>query len=642
MRKLTLLFCMLCAINVLGANSEQWPTYAGQKNTTRYSPLKQINQQNISKLKQVWVYHTGDKAGKTKGTMPTAFEGTPIFANNKLYLCTPFNNVIALDPASGKMLWHFDARSNKGITSHGASKCRGVAFWQSAQSTTSKKQCQKRIFAGTMEGRIYALDADTGIPCEDFGHQGMLNVAESKLLRGDRYLVVQEGGVTRTTNRHTYNFISPPSVYKNLLITGNSSSDNVLSNMPDGIVWAFDVITGKMVWHFDPIPEQLRDKTGAANSWAPVTVDTKRGLVFVATASPSPDYWGGARKESIPYANAVIALNADSGQVVWHFQTVHHDLWDYDLPCAPVLVELERDGKKIPAVVQTAKTGFTFVFNRETGEPLFPIKETPVPQTTVPGEVTSPTQPIPQLPEHITVTDFKPWGFTFWDAGQCRARAAELDNKGLFTPPSVRGVIHYPSPYGGNNWGGSAFDEHSQYLVVNESNMPLEVKLIPKDKILQFKANNPGWEVNFQYPGPYGMARRLMTSKLGVPCVAPPWGTINAIDLKTGKIAWRKPLGSVKLKGPIHTLSRWGCPNVGGPIITGSGIIFIGATYDSRIHAFNLMDGKLLWQGSLPAPGIATPMTYQVKGKQYIVIATGREAPMGGKIDDALVAYALP
>lgn len=640
--RLGIVSIIIVCSHIAHASNTQWPTNGGQTTNTHYSPLKQITVDNVKQLKQAWVFHTGDSSPKTKGILETAFEATPILANNKLYLCTPFNNVIAIDPTSGKEIWRFDSLTNLRITSHGMLKCRGISYWQ-AENPVKGEACQRRIFAGTMGGKFYSLDADTGRPCENFGDQGVIDF-NYKQTNGDKYLHYEKNGSKFTIQRYTYNFISPSMVYKNLVITGNSSSDNVLSNMPDGIIWAMDAVTGEIKWRFNPIPKELRDKTGAANSWSSMALDKERGIIYVPTASPSPDYYGGFRTQPMPYANALIALKAETGKVLWHFQTVHHNLWDYDLASPPILVDFKRDGKTIPAVVQTAKTGFTFVFNRVTGEPLFPIKEVPVPQSDIPGEKTSPTQPIPELPEHlIPIKVKKAWGMILWDKYKCQQELDKYDNKGIFTPPSLRGALVYPSYYGGSNWGGGAFDANTNLLIVNTINVLGLVKLLPKKDFWKFKTENPSYDdVNLQQGAPYAMARKLVSSPFGVPCVAPPWGEIAGINLTTGKIEWQHPIGSVKVFGPFHSFSKWGSPTLGGPIITASNLIFIGSTLDSKLHVFDLKSGKLLWQADLPAPGVATPMTYKINGKQYIVIATGRDAPRGGKISDALVAFALP
>ncbi|WP_133130338.1 pyrroloquinoline quinone-dependent dehydrogenase [Legionella yabuuchiae] len=601
-----------------------WPHYGNDAGGTRYSTLDQINRTNVSQLKEAWTYHTGDVS---HAAPKTAFEATPLMVNDLLYVCTPFNRVLALHPGNGTLQWQFDPKVDRHYSLEGALKCRGLAYWEGTSTDNDSNACKKRIFSGLMDGRLVALDADTGIPCIDFGDAGQIDTNK-----------MQNHG------KKMLDFISPPAIYKNLVIMGASIGDNTFANSVNGFVRAFDAITGQLVWEFDPIPEHLRDKTGAANTWAPISVDAERELIYIATSSPSPDYYGAARTEDIPYANATVALDANTGKPRWHYQIVHHDLWDYDLPAQPSLIEVKRNGETIPAVVQSTKTGFLFVFHRETGEPLFPIEERPVPASDVPGERTSPTQPYPTHPkpyaaQKLTADDA--WGMMFIDRCLCKKAIKALKNKGMFTPPSLEGSLQFPGFAGGSNWGGIAYDAERQWVIINSMNVAAKVKLVPvsQDK-KQMQTNNYG-ELELTHDAPYSMSRGIIMSIFGAPCSPPPWGQLTAYNINTGDIVWQIPFGRVK-KGPFKTLRRWGSPNIGGPIITKGNLLFIGATLDHEFHAYDIETGKELWTGHLPAPAVATPMTYTWNGRQYIVIAAGGHGVFNTKLSDTLIAYALP
>lgn len=619
------LSCFFFTAHAVAAEDTLWPTYGNDAGGTRYSTLDQINRNNVTELKQAWVFNTGDVSTKKP---KSAFEATPLMVNDHLYLCTPFNRVMALDPGTGALKWQFDPKVDRGYALEGALKCRGVAYWEDATvSTEAVASCKKRIFSGTMDGRLIALDANTGAPCTNFGNNGQVDTTK-----------LQNHG------KKVLDFISPPAIYENLVIMGGSVGDNTFANSVDGIVRAFDAITGAVIWEFNPIPVAMQEKTGAANTWAPISVDKERGLVFIATSSPSPDYYGAARTEDIPYANATIALDAHTGIPKWHFQTVHHDIWDYDLPAQPGLIEIQRDGQTIPAVVQSTKTGFLFLFHRDTGEPLFPIEERPVPQSTMPGEKSSPTQPYPTKPvpyskQSMTADDA--WGAALIDKWLCKKEIRKLKNEGIFTPPSLEGSLEYPGFAGGSNWGSVAYDPARNLVIVNSMNLAARIKLVktPAKQIREMEGNYGEFEPTMD--GQYSMSRGIIMSIFGSPCSPPPWGQLTAYNMSTGDMAWQIPFGRVKM-GPFKTLRRWGSPNFGGPMITKGDLIFIGATLDHELHAYDIDTGKELWTGHLPAPAVATPMTYTWKGKQYIVVAAGGHGVLDTKLSDAVIAYTLP
>ncbi|MGH8307309.1 MAG: pyrroloquinoline quinone-dependent dehydrogenase [Gammaproteobacteria bacterium] len=620
-----------------------WSYYGGDAGGTRYSTLRQITPQNVKNLKLAWTYRTGDMGAGFPGDewkSKMTFETTPILYNGTLYFTSSETNVIAVNAATGQLRWRHDSHVKKLWYSDAAS--RGVTLWVDEQSPVDAA-CHARIFAPTLDARLLALDALTGKPCENFGQHGVLDLTHDV-----NYQVPEYAG------DQNYRVTSPPVTIDDKVIVGSSIGDNHGVIVERGTVRAFDARSGKLVWSWDPIPRDPSNPvykewtpeaakiTGAANAWPPLSVDAARHLVFVPTTSPSPDYFGGERPGDNRWADSVIALNADTGKLVWGYQLVHHDLWDYDTVAQPALVDMIHDGQHVPAVIEATKTGMLFTFNRETGKPIFPIEEKPVPQDSVPGEVLSKTQPFPVLPKPLVrqgpVTPDDAWGVTFWDEGKCRALIKQYRSEGIFTPLSLKTTIEQPGNAGGSEWGSIAFDPVHQIAVVNTMNLPFVDALIPRDQ-LKTEADSSqydGWEFARQTGTPYGMRRSVFLSPLHIPCVKPPWGQLAAVDMETGTIKWQVPLGNV--------LKFWnlGVPNIGGPIVTAGGLIFIAATMDSDIRAFDIETGKVLWQYKLPAGGQATPMTYSVGGRQYVVIAAGGHGDGFGKRGDYVVAFALP
>ena len=608
-----------------------WGSFGAVPGGGGYSALDQINRSNVDTLEVAWTYHTGDMTDYGSELGPSAHEVTPILANGHLYLCTPYNRIIALDPVSGIEMWAFDPHDGVIASARKPYHCRGVAYWES-DTPESGATCEKRVFKGDRESHVFAVDADTGEPCTDFGQGGYVKLSD-----------YEYHGVGQP------NLTSPPVILGDLVIVAGGVGDNIRTNAPDGTIRAFDVRTGEQRWSFTTIPEAMRDIAGGGDVWPPFTVDVKRNWVFVPTGSPSPDPYGGERLDPIPYANALIVLDGDTGDLVWHQQLVHHDLFDYDLPAQPTLINISKGDEVVEAVAQVTKMGVVFVFQRDTGEPVFPIEEIPVPQTDVPGERTSPTQPRPVKPEPFstqTITEDDVWGLTFWDKGKCLEDFKSLRYDGLYTPPSLQGSLILPSTGGGGNWGGVAYDPARNLLIVKAHNYGYVFRLVPLDSD-EARGKPDTHPMSREMIGtPYRVEGRRWLSPWGIPCNAPPWGELTAIDLGTGETAWRVPLGQISV-GPFDlfkTPKAWGSPNIGGPIVTGGGLVFVAATMDSLLRAIDIETGEELWQTSLPAPGMAVPMTYSAgpDNRQFLVMAATGNPMAATKLSDAIVAFALP
>jgi quinoprotein glucose dehydrogenase len=615
-----------------------WPHYGGDAGGTRYSPADEITARNVAGLHRAWTYRTGDAARRAAPLMKRIkFETTPILVDDALVLCTPFSEVIALDPATGREKWRFDPGVATDRRPANRYNCRGVAQWRDPAVTDGNVACARRIFAGTVDARVFALDARTGAPCRGFGRDGAVTL---------------DVGPLRWPGE--FQLVSAPVAAGDVVIVGSSINDNGRVDAPSGKVRAFDARTGVPRWSFDPIPRDPSDpaaatwgdgwrQAGAANVWAPMSVDEARGLVFLPTSSASPDFYGGLRPGDNRHADSVVALRVADGTLAWAFQIVKHDVWDYDVPAQPTLARIDVNGAPRDVVVQATKQGFVFVLDRDTGRPVFPVEERPVPQGGAPGEVLSPTQTFPAdlpvlVPQRLRPQDA--FGVTPWDRGACRDRIAALRSEGLYTPPSLQGTALYPFTGGGVNWGGVAVDPRGM-VFVNTTRLVNVITLVPRDRFDTVRAANPGREVSPQNGAPYGMKREVLLSPLGMPCNPPPWGTLAALDLRTRRIAWKVPLGTSEDLTPLGIALHTGTPNFGGPVATAGGVVFIGAALDRYLRAFDAASGAELWRGRLPAPGMATPMTYVWQGRQYVVVAAGGHGEAGTMTGDAVVAFVL-
>jgi quinoprotein glucose dehydrogenase len=611
-------------------NATGWGAYGGDPGGQRFSAARQVTPANVGNLGVAWSYSTGDLASHADTIKRASFEDTPILAEGRLYVCSPFNEVSALDPGTGRQLWRFDPKLNAAIRYPNDYVCRGVAFARVAPAGA----CAARIYMNTADRRLIALDAASGKPCDGFGHHGTVVIGEGPMPDGPHF------GRNHTT--------SAPVVSHGLVIVGSSIDDNQKVDELRGTVHAYDARTGAHKWSFDPLGDAKPPyRAGAANVWAPMSVDEARGLVVLPVSSASPDFFGGLRLGSPRYANAIVALHIADGTVAWSFQTTHHDVWDYDLPAQPTLGQVTYRGQTHAAVLQPTKQGLLFTIDRDTGVPVIPVVERKVPQGGAPGEHLSPTQPIPIAPAPLAPNHIAPddaFGLTFWDRGKCHDMIAAARHDGLYTPPSTQGTIIYPFTGGGTNWGGLAYDEARGIAYVNTSSAMHLVTLIRRKQFQEVRERFFDKEVSPQAGAPFGMMRETMLSPFRMPCNPPPWGQLHAIDMHSGRILWSVPLGTTEDMAPFseYLLGKTGTPNLGGPMATAGGLVFIGAAMDDYLRAFDARTGAELWKGRLRAGGQATPMTYVWKGRQYIVIAAGGHSKLGTRRGDTVMAFALP
>jgi quinoprotein glucose dehydrogenase len=619
-----------------------WPDYGRTKGGLRFSPLTQITAANVGDLRVAWTYHHGDVSDGSDGTTRTSFNATPIVADGALYFCTGKNRVIALDPETGRELWTFDPKAKlRKIEGPYTRTCRGVAYWP-GDRTGNTRPCHSRVFTGTIDSELIALDARSGEACADFGTAGRVALRE---------------GIGEAAPWEYY-MTSPPLVVGDLVVVGALVADDLRTDAPSGVVRAFDAVTGKLVWAFDPVPPGAlaaasapgapKYRPGTANVWSILSADPDLGLIYVPTGNAAPDYWAANRAGLDAYSSSVIALHADTGEVAWTFQTVHHDVWDYDVPAQPILFDMRTPRGTVPALAQVTKMGHVFLLDRRTGESLYPVEERPVPATDVPGESISPTQPFPTHPRPIHPERLTPkdaWGFTRWDRRACADEIAKYRSDGIFTPPSLKGSIEFPGPAGGPNWGGAVVDPEAQVMYVNQMRVPSVVQLIPRDEYERIKDSGKWSYPNELYPmkgTPYAVRRGPLLSPLGAPCNPPPWGVISKIDLDSGETLWESVLGTTRDQAPWPMWLHLGAPNLGGALATAGGLVFIGATTDKFFRAFDAKTGREIWTKRLPYTANATPMTYRLRsdGKQFVVIASGGHG--WSQPGDALMAFALP
>ncbi|MBK1663188.1 membrane-bound PQQ-dependent dehydrogenase, glucose/quinate/shikimate family [Rhodospirillum rubrum] len=625
----------------------EWTSYGRTAAGMRYSPLAQITPANAASLEMAWEYHTGDFRGRPGDPVETTFEATPLKIGDGLYFCTPHQSVLALDAESGARIWSFDPEIPKDLSLQHLT-CRGLSYHRAtgalaAGEASADGSCDAKLFMPTADGRLIALDPATGKRCAGFGGaqgevdlwQGMPNV-----------------------NPGSYYSTSPPVVTERLVIIGGTVLDNVSTKEASGVIRAYDVNTGTLVWRWDSAEPEATQPLAAGqtytqnspNSWSILSVDEALGLVYVPMGNQPPDQWGGDRTPAVErYSSAVVALDVATGQVRWSFQTVHHDLWDYDVPAQPSLVDLTIDGARVPALVQATKQGEIFVLDRRDGTPILPVTERRAPQGAASGDHTAPTQPVSALsyePEPLTGADM--WGVSLFDQLACRIALKQMRYDGRYTPPSEQGSLIYPGNFGVFNWGGVAVDPEKQVVFSTPANLAFVSRLVPRaddTSLYIHKKPAPGDlpTLNENFGAPYAVSLSPFTSVLGLPCQRPPWGFVSVADLTTGKIVWMHKNGTVRDLAPLPLPFPMGVPSLGGPIVTAGGVAFLSGTLDYYLRAYDLATGEEIWKSRLPAGGQATPMTYEgADGRQYVLVVAGGHGSLGTKAGDSVIAYALP
>lgn len=607
------------------AQQTEWTGFHGNGMAQKYSASTQITPENVGDLEMAWEIHTGDVSDGSGDIPGTVWSATPILANDLLYVGTPFYRILAVHPDTGEIAWTYEPDDTTlEPLSQPELKNRGVTYWEGE----GDGPCARRVYIGTMDAELHAVDADTGELCADFGEGGILDVNQ--------------------WNKPDANFplsqLQPPTVFRDKLLLGWAGKDWHDAANPLGSVFAVDARTGELDWTFHSIPEDYDGVTGTSNVWTAMSVDEENGLAFLPVSSPSADFYGGTRTDPIPLATSVTAVNGDTGEVVWSRQLVNHDIWDYDTVAAPTLVDIPGEGGSTPALVQPTKMGYAFVLNRLTGEPIFPIEDTPVPATDVEGEVSSPTQPIPTLPKSPIGND---WGGVFGLAdiasfGYCSRKFDELRYGGRYTPPSLEGTLAYPATAGGFQWGGGAVDPESGILYINSSRVAQIYQLIEREDYDTMTSGGSEAEGGlFPMTGtPYGFSLTNFLNPIGMPCWKPPYGLMSAIDLKSGETLWERPFGQTQQWG-FYMPESWGSPTIGGPVVTASGLIFIGASMDARVRALDAATGDVLWKAQVDAPAVSIPAVYDYDGQQYVVFAVGGNSIIKPQVADQLIAFTL-
>ncbi len=613
-----------------------WHAYGRTNRGTRYSPLGAITPQNVHQLQVAWTYHTGDTRRPSDPT-ETTYEVTPLKVGDALYLCTPHNFVIALDAETGNERWRFDPQVPD-ETNRQHLTCRGVSYYQGDASTPGDEACTRRIYMPTADARLIALDAESGEICRAFGDNG-----EVDLWRGMPH---QTPGFYYST--------SPPLIVEDLIIVGGAVNDNVSTTEPSGVIRAYDVVSGELIWNWDPgdpkqtepiDPEQTYT-ANSPNSWTTFSADTELGLVYIPLGNAPPDQWGGNRSENTErFSSSIVALDIASGELRWVFQTVHHDLWDMDVPAQPSLIDLKTEEGSVPALVAPTKQGDIYVLDRRNGEPILPVTENPAPQGAARGDFTAPTQPTSAL----TLKPDRPlmgrdmWGATVFDQLACRISLHRLDYQGRYTPPSTNGALIYPGNFGVFNWGGIAVDPVRQVAFTTPSYLAFVSRLIPRVNPDEEYVSEGEPGLNENYGAPFAVDLYPFLSPIGLPCQAPPWGYVAGVDLRQGEVVWKHRNGTVEDLAPLPLPFEMGVPDLGGPLMTAGGVAFISGTLDYYVRAYDVTTGEQLWRDRLPAGGQA-PMTYRSpqSGRQIVLVVAGGHGSLGTKAGDAVIAYALP
>lgn len=624
---------------IQGAHAES-ATPVGQQMGSKYSTLQQINRDNVADLELAWEYRTGDLPPGELGGSLISFQDQPSLIEGNLVVCSTKRRVVALDPTTGEERWSFDP-GNEPLNTQ---KCRGVTHWVDREADPDSS-CQSRILVTASNNRLLAIDARNGQACTDFGTDGEVVIEPSMP-------ELWPGEVLPS---------SRPALVNDVLVVGGMVADNQRQHAPSGRVMAYHARTGEFLWEFDPVPRDAdspamatwkngTDGFGGGNVWTLMATDDELDLVYLPTSAPSGDFYGGDRPGDNLYTSSVVALSGSTGEVVWHHQLVKHDVFDYDLPAQPILIDYPHDGGTVPALVQNTKMGLVFVFNRATGEPLVPIVERAVPQTgAVTTEALSPVQPFPEGMPPLVPQSFSPddaWGFTFVDRWLCKRKIEALNYGSIYTPPSEQGTVFQPAAGGGPNWGGGAYDPDSNLMIVPSNRVPMVVTLLPRPEA-NGGAEEPVMEMRgMRFTFPITDARYMyqiepLMSPLGAPCSAPPWAALTAIDIVKREIVWEVPLGDLRKMAPVPVKWALGTPGAGGALVTAGGVVFIGYTLDDLLRAFDLKTGEVLWETELPAAGTAVPVTYEVDGEQYVVIAAGGHTMYGSTMGDSVVAYRL-
>jgi quinoprotein glucose dehydrogenase len=625
----------------LGVPPGEWHAYGRTGHGQRYVPLDQITPDNVGHLQLAWEFHTGDLRGQPGDPPETTFEVTPLKIGALVYLCTPHQDVIALNATTGRQVWRHETQVAQGLALQHRS-CRGLGYKPAAAVASAAGRCAGKLYMPTVDGRLLALDPDTGTVCSGFGDGGAVDLWA--------HMPNKRLGAYYST--------SPPVVTQHLVIVGGTVLDNVSTQEQSGVIRAFDADSGALVWHWDsghpddtsPLAPGQTYTVNSPNSWSIGSVDEVLGLVYLPLGNQPPDQWGGRRSAAVErFSSSVVALDLKTGRVRWVFQTVHHDLWDYDVPAQPSLVDLQIGNATVPALVQPTKQGELFVLDRRTGTPLLPVTEVAAPHGAAAGDHTAETQPVSALsfdPPRLRGRDM--WGGTPLDQLWCRIAFHRLRYSGRFTPPSMQGSLVYPGNFGVFNWGGVAIDPYRQIVFATPTRLAFVSKLVARPDNTSLVVNRQAPEaalpaLNENFGAPFAVELKPFTSPLGLPCQAPPWGLVAGADLISGRIAWRHRNGTVRDLSPVPLPFRMGVPNLGGPIVTASGLAFLSGTLDDYLRAYDVSSGKELWRSRLPAGGQATPMSYLgADGRQYLLVVAGGHGSLGTRAGDSVLAYALP